>query len=386
VDAPDGLAAALPVLPEQGPQLPAGPSVSRDGRLAARDAAADAAAAAQQASVDKLIALLQPQPLAHVTSFPAVRQQQQQQQQQLGVASRDAEAGAGSDQGSAATSSRTDSHKSATGQQQQQQIDPDIFRSVTEPQRDLLAAVSAASAASTATGAGGSGNNGHAPQPGLPPRPPSALSNHTGVPPTQQHLQLSPQQQQQQQEPPRYSSVSAPSSPAAPKPGRIAAAAGGAAGLAPIAVRRSISTTSRHPAVPFSPGRMASAAAAAGQLSPRGRLGLSGAASAPLGSIPAAAAAAGSGGMFGMQQQQQQQCGAGGGDLGAPEVQIQHSSLFNYWLVTIRCRDRNKLFFDTVGSAARVPLCSAAVYELLTSLLLQSCMAAVAALRRRPPT
>ncbi|KAF6259486.1 hypothetical protein COO60DRAFT_1512839 [Scenedesmus sp. NREL 46B-D3] len=51
--------------------------------------------------------------------------------------------------------------------------------------------------------------------------------------------------------------------------------------------------------------------------------------------------------MFGLQQQQQQG-GAGGGDLGTPEVQIQHSSLFNYWLVTIRCRDRNKLFFDTV--------------------------------------
>jgi hypothetical protein len=46
--------------------------------------------------------------------------------------------------------------------------------------------------------------------------------------------------------------------------------------------------------------------------------------------------------------QQQQQGGVGGGDLGTPEVQIQHSSLFNYWLVTIRCRDRNKLFFDTV--------------------------------------
>lgn len=34
--------------------------------------------------------------------------------------------------------------------------------------------------------------------------------------------------------------------------------------------------------------------------------------------------------------------------LDAPEVQIQHSGLFNYWLVEIRCRDRNKLFFDTV--------------------------------------
>jgi hypothetical protein len=31
-----------------------------------------------------------------------------------------------------------------------------------------------------------------------------------------------------------------------------------------------------------------------------------------------------------------------------PEVQVQHSSLFNYWLVTIQCKDRNKLFFDTV--------------------------------------
>jgi hypothetical protein len=34
--------------------------------------------------------------------------------------------------------------------------------------------------------------------------------------------------------------------------------------------------------------------------------------------------------------------------LDAPEVQIQHSRLFNYWLVEIKCRDRNKLFFDTV--------------------------------------
>jgi hypothetical protein len=34
--------------------------------------------------------------------------------------------------------------------------------------------------------------------------------------------------------------------------------------------------------------------------------------------------------------------------LDAPEVHIQHSRLFNYWLVEIRCRDRNKLFFDTV--------------------------------------
>lgn len=47
-------------------------------------------------------------------------------------------------------------------------------------------------------------------------------------------------------------------------------------------------------------------------------------------------------------QQQQQPGGVGSGELGTPEVQIQHSSLFNYWLVTIRCRDRNKLFFDTV--------------------------------------
>jgi hypothetical protein len=31
-----------------------------------------------------------------------------------------------------------------------------------------------------------------------------------------------------------------------------------------------------------------------------------------------------------------------------PEISIQHSSQFNYWLVTIKCRDRNKLFFDTV--------------------------------------
>lgn len=31
-----------------------------------------------------------------------------------------------------------------------------------------------------------------------------------------------------------------------------------------------------------------------------------------------------------------------------PEVSIQHYNHLNYWLVTIRCKDRNKLFFDTV--------------------------------------
>ena len=30
------------------------------------------------------------------------------------------------------------------------------------------------------------------------------------------------------------------------------------------------------------------------------------------------------------------------------EVNIQQSPLLNYWLVTISCKDRNKLFFDTV--------------------------------------
>ncbi|EFJ42325.1 hypothetical protein VOLCADRAFT_97579 [Volvox carteri f. nagariensis] len=34
------------------------------------------------------------------------------------------------------------------------------------------------------------------------------------------------------------------------------------------------------------------------------------------------------------------------------EVRIQHSALLNYWLVTIQCRDRNKLFFDTVCTLA----------------------------------
>jgi len=31
-----------------------------------------------------------------------------------------------------------------------------------------------------------------------------------------------------------------------------------------------------------------------------------------------------------------------------PDVTIQHYSHLNYWMVTIRCKDRNKLFFDTV--------------------------------------
>ena len=34
------------------------------------------------------------------------------------------------------------------------------------------------------------------------------------------------------------------------------------------------------------------------------------------------------------------------------DVRIQHSALLNYWLVTIQCKDRNKLFFDTVGESA----------------------------------
>eukprot|EP00798_Chlamydomonas_sp_ICE-L_P003114 gene3114-13125_t len=33
---------------------------------------------------------------------------------------------------------------------------------------------------------------------------------------------------------------------------------------------------------------------------------------------------------------------------GHAEVQIRHSVYLNYWLVTIQCKDRNKLFFDTV--------------------------------------
>lgn len=60
---------------------------------------------------------------------------------------------------------------------------------------------------------------------------------------------------------------------------------------------------------------------------------------------------------MGLQQQQQQlQARQASTPLGspvssvldAPEVQIQHSHLFNYYLVEIHCRDRNKLLFDTV--------------------------------------
>jgi hypothetical protein len=47
--------------------------------------------------------------------------------------------------------------------------------------------------------------------------------------------------------------------------------------------------------------------------------------------------------------------GSGGGRQGVlspkfsrPDVTIQHYAHLNYWLVTIRCKDRNKLFFDTV--------------------------------------
>jgi hypothetical protein len=66
---------------------------------------------------------------------------------------------------------------------------------------------------------------------------------------------------------------------------------------------------------------------------------------------------AGSIGVMGLHQQQQQdavqqQSMSLGSPvatvLDAPEVQIQHSRLFNYYLVEIKCRDRNKLFFDTV--------------------------------------
>lgn len=35
-----------------------------------------------------------------------------------------------------------------------------------------------------------------------------------------------------------------------------------------------------------------------------------------------------------------------------PEIHMQHTALLNYWLLTIRCRDRTKLFFDTVCTLA----------------------------------
>ncbi len=34
------------------------------------------------------------------------------------------------------------------------------------------------------------------------------------------------------------------------------------------------------------------------------------------------------------------------------QINIQHSAQLKYWLVSIRCPDRNKLFFDTVCTLA----------------------------------
>jgi hypothetical protein len=87
---------------------------------------------------------------------------------------------------------------------------------------------------------------------------------------------------------------------------------------------------------------------------------------------------------MGLQQQQQQQMDAVrqqsvpvgspvASVLDAPEVHIQHSGLFNYWLVTIKCRDRNKLFFDTVCEWLRAG-----------GLLLYPCSAAAGQCSRRP--
>ena len=117
-----------------------------------------------------------------------------------------------------------------------------------------------------------------------------------------------------------------------PAVGAAGPAAGGGAGAAA--------------AVPpaWSPRGLASATAAAGLLSPR--------------AVPGGAAA----GSMGLPQQQQQvqelpsrqqssplTVGSSAASvLDAPEVQIQHSVQWNYWLVEIKCRDRNKLFFDTV--------------------------------------
>ena len=35
-----------------------------------------------------------------------------------------------------------------------------------------------------------------------------------------------------------------------------------------------------------------------------------------------------------------------------PDVSITHSSMSSYWLVTIKCKDRTKLLFDTVCTLA----------------------------------
>lgn len=313
------------------PRLPAGgggggAAVAGSNGASTKDNAA--AAAAQQASVDKLIALLQPQKLAHMSSLPPMRHQSATAAAAAAAAAEDdmKDTDNVADQGAAASRESSNGSSSAEPAEQKQELHKASLRLVAEPAPGLVGGASPAAAASgTAAGGGSSGTQPTVPHgAGLPPRAPSVSSQNISA--------TAAQVQQQLQQ--FGSSASAPTSPIAGIPhfkvGTLSTAAGGTgAGI--------------NANVLFSPGRFASASAAAGQLSPRG---LSSASSAPLGS----AVGSGLGGVSGFKQQLGGMLNGGldAQDLGVT-VQIQHSSLFNYWLVEIRCRDRNKLFFDTVS-------------------------------------
>eukprot|EP00879_Flechtneria_rotunda_P019827 GHRR01020841.1.p1 GENE.GHRR01020841.1~~GHRR01020841.1.p1 ORF type:complete len:702 (+),score=262.20 GHRR01020841.1:224-2329(+) len=309
-DVPRTPSHTLPPLPHlPSAQLPI--PVAAGGRRTSGQDGAAADSAAQQASVDKLIALLQPKPLQHAISMPPARII--------------ATAGDRTPAGAAATAQESDTaeataqgintaerHQQPQQQQQLQAADPWRARAASDTGATPVALAAVANA-------------------GLPPRPPYTPS------PLVISSQMSDVSVQLQ------SSVSAPSSPHATSGLAASNAANGAshsnsvdfegsaAGAAGNVVSRHASSDAFVPGqgVMWSPGRYASASAAAGQLSPRGH--------APLTTAQSSAA------LVGLQQ-----FGVGGSLKDNPEVQVQHSSLFNYWLVTIRCRDRNKLFFDTV--------------------------------------
>jgi len=300
-------------------------------------AASAAAAAAQQASVDKLIALLQPQPLMHAISLPPG----QKDQQAAATAANTDTAATGRPLRSVSGVPAANGQNSQHGQQQQQQLQPEQpQQSKTAPLPQIVAHGPSDLIPATLSGAAAAA--------GLPPRAPAAHHGPHILPPAQLAIPAAGFEGQGP-EPRHTASISAPTSPSVgPRSGassaggfhRVSAAAGAAA-----AAGGGGPGGAGVPA--WSPRQLASAAAAAGPLSPR--------------ALPASSAggagAVGGVGVMGLQQQQQQlQARQASTPLGspvssvldAPEVQIQHSHLFNYYLVEIHCRDRNKLLFDTV--------------------------------------
>lgn len=337
------------------PPLPADAQSStavgaRDGGVHARDQAAVAAAAAQQASVDKLIALLQPQPSAHATTKGTAAEaagpaQIQQASNTAGKGIAAAPAGpvlqtfptlCGSVSLDSTNSSRTVSRVILQ--------DLASFSRASKPQDDGCSSNSSVTTNSQ--------QQPRQPSPVLPPRGSGStaaagpsITSSTVVPTAQSPHPL------------LLGSVSAPVSPLNPRAADSTAEVAG-----PGAVDCTVATAL------LNPDHFASAAAAAGQISPRAFI--------RAGSTPVPGA---TGSTVGVQQhplqpgQQLSETHFGIHDHGSsPEVNIQHSSLFNYWLVTIRCRDRNKvrrqwmisiMVLSHVTSQSEKPLTSGLPYQ-----------------------